>query len=484
MPAGRGRKRGRGRGRARGRGTMQRSSPVETVPPKIQRLEIQQEDSLPSHEMNNEHVQITVTHTDTVEYVAVKDHVENINKQIVSANVIQDSVVSASKVSDAPVAEIKVEDGQLIKRKFYSIRKRKPFVDPYRLDQAKEEENNKLFLMPPTFAEIKEFSDNTNEYHSSMFRTQMDSTLKHVKVNERYWQFVDNFTEHFNDFLKQLKDHEFEEDSVKNLWNQWKVYMPFNSTIRSLSTMQEKQFKFLKPILPSFLLGDLAYGTASDRQQIIVDYGIVMPKQCFNLTDYKNFHYDRKRLLYLVYLVHELLKFRSFTYLSKHNVFFNYYNNNHLKPIVEIQVMNFKTTPITPNLLVRLVAVPEANTFDMVQLGPWQNNIKVSLIDSAAEESETTKFPTPFYNANVLHDLTLELNSKYLVKMYRSNKNLRDAAVFLRLWLETRQFHLGFSTFNIHILDMFMFYLHHKNIVNQRMSSYHVMRTVWYQLSK
>lgn len=351
--------------------------------------------------------------------------------------------------------------------------------------QVKLKKPNGEKVKPPTLEEINQLKETRNLFHSNLFRLQVKEMLAEVKIKDKYTNYVNNWLERFKQFLNELQYQSEKEDMNNQEWLK-KCQIKFPISLHNLHVEQQKvfQFQFIKPKVSPYLIGAAATHSLLGPK-LNADISILMPEECFQKENYLNLIYDQKRAYYLTYIANKLLNSRVFgNELTTNKMKFNYYNNNPLKPILEIT-----PTPLTDDnvkmniankLSIRLFVTVEESAFKLNRFVPWNNNVRASIFGDDTEES--IPLATPNYNAGVLFDLTMQRNQQLLHGIFDERKNFQEGLVLLKVWLRQREFDVGFNGFSSHLLAMFIAYLYKQRKLHMNMSSYQVARTVWIQL--
>ncbi|KAM7363177.1 nucleolar protein 6 Mat89Ba [Cochliomyia hominivorax] len=334
----------------------------------------------------------------------------------------------------------------------------------------------------PTLEEINELKETRNLFHSNIFRLQVKEMLQEIKIKEKYLNYINNFMEQFKLFVKNIQNMPEKQDMNKlKFLKNTKISLPLN--LQALKVQQQKvfQFQFIKPSSEPLFLGACNTNTLLGPK-LQADIAVLMPEECWQKENYLNLQYDQKRAFYLVYLTQKLVECKLFNGLSLDNLKFNYYNNNPLKPILEITPPEEAGKHLAQKLCLRIFIGCEQKSFKLNRFVPWNNNIRSQLFETV-EDEESIPFATSSYNANVLFDLTMLENQKLLHEVFDQHKNLQEGLLLLKVWLRQRQLDVGYGGFNAHILAMFMTYLFKQRKVHANMSSYQVARNVWNQLA-
>ncbi|XP_013102162.2 nucleolar protein 6 [Stomoxys calcitrans] len=334
-------------------------------------------------------------------------------------------------------------------------------------------------VKPPTLEEINELKETRNLFHSNLFRLQIKEMLGEVKVKEKVSNYITTFMDQFKIFVKTLKDMPEKEDiNELSFLKNSSIVTPLS--IQALKLQQQKlfQFQFLKSTTEPFFIG--ACGTKSLLgPRLQADICVIMPEGCFQKDNFLNLQYDQKRAFYLTYLTQKLIESDSIPGLNPNHLKFVYYNNNPLKPLLEITPPEAAGKKIAQKLIFRIFVSADQASFKLNRFVPWNNNIRPSLYG----EENGEQLATPCYNANILFDLTMQRNQQLLDGIFENRKNFQEGFILLKVWLRQRQLDLGYCGFSSHMMAMFIAYLIKQRKLHNNMSSYQVARNVWNNLA-
>ncbi|XP_055904570.1 nucleolar protein 6 [Eupeodes corollae] len=336
--------------------------------------------------------------------------------------------------------------------------------------KQKIDKNSALFKQP-TVEELNQLNETKNLFHSNLFRMQIQEILGEIKIKDKYTKFVNSWMETFASFLAKLKSENCKNDSSALPWlKKSQMILPL-----ALDKFQLKsfQFQFIKPTEKPFIVGSFKH-QAMIGPKFTVDVCVLMPNECFQKDDYLNLVYDQKRALYLAYIANKMTQ----TNPDKYDFKFNYFNNNPLKPVLEV-------TPagsIGKKLILRIFVGAGESAFKLNRFVPWNSNIRGSIFGEK-DTSENLPLATPNYNAGVLFDLTLKKNQSALEETLFNHKNLQEGLILLKVWLRQRNFDVGYAGFGSHIMSAFVVYLFRQRKLHTAMSSYQVARQVWNHLA-
>ena len=357
--------------------------------------------------------------------------------------------------------------------------------------RAKKSKHAEPKIRAPTLEEINELKETRNLFHSNLLRLQVKEMLSELQIKQKHLNFISGWFEQFRVFVAELKDNE---PSAKLLWLQKSpLQVPlalYQLRINELE-LKQIQFQFIKPNSEPLLMGAAASSTllAAPNGSLMVDIAVNMPSSCFQKDSYLNLDYDQRRALYLTYVANELLKSKQMQ-LNVDQLLFSYHSNNPLKPVLIIRptAVDASTNSSAKKVSFRLFMAGEEQTFKLARFVPWNSNIRASIFYGHVEENdgESANYATPHYNAHVLYDLTMRRNQLALAELFQAEKrkNLQEALLLLKVWLQQRQLNMAYSGMNGHMLAMFILYLWQQRKLNANMSSYQVARTVWNQLGR
>lgn len=337
----------------------------------------------------------------------------------------------------------------------------------YEVPQSAKRHKLQPKIKQPTAEELKELKNTENNMHSNIFRMQSIAMLSDLKWKPKLTNFVEEWLEKFQDFVMNLKDQasKHPEDELKWLAKS-KVQLPIIIECSAKHVL----FQFLKPKSKPIIVGSAAQQTTVSN--LMVDILVEMPEECFQKDDYLNLAYEKKRALYLTYLVDSFLKTKDQGLKSR--LKFGYLHNHPYRPVLEatpLVEMGMKVT-------FRVIVVPAESSFKLNRFVPWTSNIR-GIIFGEKIDDESTHLATPTYNSNFLFDLTAKSANSLLTQVFTENLNLREGLQLLKTWLLKRNLDFGYYGFGSHLMAMFIVYLHRKRLISANQSSYQVARNVW-----
>ncbi|KAL5273701.1 NOL6 family protein [Megaselia abdita] len=346
--------------------------------------------------------------------------------------------------------------------------------------KRKQEETSKSNKKPklepkfkqPTAEEINELRETENNFHSNLFRLQIQEMLKEIKIKPKMSNQIEEWVEKFQDFVMNLKDQKSKHDEEKMTWlENSKVKLPIILECR----LKPLKFQFLKPKNKPVIVGSAANNTQLGSK-LTVDILVEIPEECFRKDEYLNLVYEKKRALYLTYLTDQLLKTKDEG--LKSHLKFSYHHNHPYRPVLE--AVPFEE--FGKKVSFRVLVVPEESSFKLNRFVPWTSNIRGSTFGEKAEE-ESTHLATPTYNSNFLFDLTTKSSNTLITEIIGENQNFQEGLLLLKIWLRQRNLDSGYFGFSSHLMAMFIVYLYRKKRLHLSMSSYQVARNVWNHLA-
>lgn len=315
-----------------------------------------------------------------------------------------------------------------------------------------------------TVDELKRLEETENLYHSNMFRMQIDELLKEVKCPSSVNQALESYLEEFNESLTSglvMEGKTFQEITQSD------VVYPLNTKVQDLS---KTTFEYRPPKEDAQIFGSQKYGT-NIGETLFIDLVINMPFVMFHKEDYLNERYFHKKSFYLQTIAKKLQRRPSIK-----EVKFNYFKNDHLRPILEV----IPNLDIQKSIKILIHVVPSEETFKLNRYLPSTNNVRPYL---ALSEEELIS-PTPHYNYGILFDLTAYKNDKFIADIIEDHSEVKNAIILLKIWLKQRHFDEGFYPFDGYLITMYICHLLKTGIIFPAMSSYQIIRLAWFHLSK
>jgi U3 small nucleolar RNA-associated protein 22 len=326
---------------------------------------------------------------------------------------------------------------------------------------------NELYK-PPTVEELNELKETQNLYNNNLFRLQIEELIKEVKIKNKHRNAFKTWYQSFQSLLDELPDFNIPLSGIKK-----KAKKKLSDTDRLVNDIaditikcdQDFILRFVKPEMNE--LFGLDNINAWPGPKLRVNINLKMPRAYFNVKDYLNNRYFVKRHYYLAYICH-FLKEKN----SEGEVQWSFHNNNSLLPILQVN-LNEKIT-------VNIFATPVENYFKPSRFLPDVNNVKINTFDS----SPTSQAPTPFYNASLVHDVTLTANNLFIRENLSELSNAQEAIKLIYVWLAQRELNAGLGSFTEDLIVYFVAYLYAKKRINKHMSSYQILRNFWNFLSE
>ncbi|XP_055379758.1 nucleolar protein 6 [Condylostylus longicornis] len=333
--------------------------------------------------------------------------------------------------------------------------------------------NSKNLYKPATVEEINRLRETETQFHSNLFRMQIEEIIQELKIKEKVKIFVNDWLSQFNAFLDEMESQTEKLDSCNLTWVK---ACQFKSPFRRKNTVKQKfQFQFLKPSKPAVFVGSFVSNTIIDSLMTI-DICVEMPAKTFQKGDYLNLIYEEKRSLYILYLAHKMVESKKY---NAELIHYNYFQNNSLKPVLEVSVDG----KYQDKVKFRIFPVPEDGSFKLNRFVPWNSNIRSNLFDENTSKENEIFYATPYYNSNILFDITMKKNSELIQTVISNNKNLQEGLILLKIWLKQRNLNEGLFSFNNHVMVLFVVWLYRHRKLYLGMSNYQIARNVWHQLA-
>lgn len=330
-----------------------------------------------------------------------------------------------------------------------------------KIDKKSEKQPNKKAKImknlhkPLTVEEINELKETEDLYHSNLFRMQIDEVLKEVKLKKKQKNAVNTFFDRLKLFLEKLK----EKDLEKLLHDE-----DYPLKFQPISQDKLENAVYQSPESVS-IYGAQALET-SISSNLSVDILLTMSGKYLRQQDYSNQIYHHKRALYLFYI---------FRKLSRKSDFFDeieivYLKKDSMKPAIQL-----KTEEIT----FTIHAIPKEDFFKLNRFIPKTNNIKIK--ENSSDESYTA---TPYYNYNILFDIAIEKNQRFIEESLMEHENVKNAIKLLKIWMRQRQFDEGFYGFGGFFVTMYLLHLIQSHKIYPTMSCYQIIRLFWNQFGE
>jgi U3 small nucleolar RNA-associated protein 22 len=293
-----------------------------------------------------------------------------------------------------------------------------------------------------TAEEINELKETEDLYHSSLFRMQIDETLKEVRLSGEKQEFIKKWLSTFKKFLSKLPAAEIS---------------GFAKNLKVVEGTKKPQMTYKAPE-DAILFGSHALETNIDVKSA-VDVLLIMPAEFFHKSDYVNQMFIHKRAIYLSYIGKKLMEKGTLG----GNIKMSTLKNDSLNPVLILDAEEFR---------ISVTASPPEDFFKLNRFIPVTNNIKPKNI----EESIT---PTPHYNFQVLFSSTILRNQKLLQERIAKHENIKNALKLIKIWLHQREFDAGFHGLNGFILSCYFVHLLRIKKIYPTMSCYQIVRLFW-----
>lgn len=348
---------------------------------------------------------------------------------------VQAEVLSGNDDSDSGVStDVPVEKVEAVAK-----RKRKCKEG----NKSKKLKHDKL-----TISEINELKETEDLYHSSLFRMQINETLKEIKLSSKQKLFINKWISTFRNFLQKLP--------VEDLSSLIK-HKDYPMKFKPMDEGKKVQISYQPP--KSVIL----YGSHSTDSNIgsksLVDVLVTLPNEILKRDDYLNQNYFHKKALYLLHIAKQLEEKGTLG----GNITVVNFKNDPLRPVVMIEAEEFNFA---------INASPCQDFFKLNRFVPQTNNVKF-------KKGEESVVPTPHYNFELLFDCTIESNQQVFKKEVENHENIKNAIKLLKIWAHQRQFDAGFHPFNGFIITCFILHLLKLRKIYPTMSCYQIIRLFW-----
>ncbi|KAF5279668.1 hypothetical protein FQA39_LY18252 [Lamprigera yunnana] len=317
----------------------------------------------------------------------------------------------------------------------------------------------------PTAEEISRLRETELLYNSNLFRLQIEQLLDEIKVKEKYQKLFNGWFEELQSFFDSLVEYDFNTSVLGTEINQKFLKKLVKVRECDMKTDQDLHVNLKKPT--QITLYGLQTFNALVGPKFVINIGITIPEDCLLPGDYLNNRFNIKRFYYVSYI---------------------YYNLKSGNLCSDITFENY-TLKIVPNcgqnIFVNITVLPPDNYFKLVKFEPLKNNIRENYFDTPYTFNTTTlkQSGTPFYNSQMLHDLTLIHNYKLFQETFKDLRNVKDGIKLIILWLQKRNLYsVQFGMTELLLLHIVL-YLSLKRKLNKHMSSYQVVRNFWVFLS-
>ncbi|KAJ7384542.1 Nucleolar protein 6 [Desmophyllum pertusum] len=330
--------------------------------------------------------------------------------------------------------------------------------------QAKTTNYKDSLYRPPTSEEINALKETENLFKSSLFRMQITELLSEVQPKKDRNKSLDEVLHELNTLLLSLPDGKKEHEVADHSWLPRGTKFPLPSTPSPV----KGKFCFRRPVSVK-VVGSYLLGTVT-KPDLNVDIAVQMPKECFQPKDYLNLRYHHKRALYLCIIASHLTKSSLFE-----SVQFSHMNGEALRPILLLKPKG----KAGKQFVIKLHPCLSEGTFKPQRFSPNRNNIRQYWFkgeEGVADDGGDTGLPTPHYNTSVLSDMFLEQHLHHLYKSITDFQGMKDAVALIKVWLHQRELDQGQGCCRGFLVSMFISYLLSVKKINQRMSSYQILR--------
>ncbi|XP_011302572.1 nucleolar protein 6 [Fopius arisanus] len=336
--------------------------------------------------------------------------------------------------------------------------------DSHQNKKKRIKKNNELYK-PPTAEELSQLRETENLFHSNLFRLQIEEILTEVKLKDKYKKLFDTWFIELKKNIRSISETKERELTRKKSLKKLEIEVPD----LDVPINQKGTYRFLKPsnISP---IGSYTVNTTVGPD-VIVDVMVEMPSALFQKHDYQDYRYMRKRSIYLSYIAANL----SDSLIERKKFFGESY-----MPKLKI----IPSGALGKRVTVHIHIAAEKGSFKLSRFSPEKNSVRPNwFFNSNNDPSEVSALPpTPHYNSNILHDLTMGETNTRASKVLKEYPNLRDGIILLKIWLFQRQPEKSYEGFNGHILMMYVLHLLYEKRLNTFMSSYQIVRNVWNNL--
>ncbi|XP_034948834.1 nucleolar protein 6 [Chelonus insularis] len=332
------------------------------------------------------------------------------------------------------------------------------------ISKKKFKRENDLYK-PPTVEELNQLRETENLFHSNLFRLQTEEILAEVKLADKYKKRFDVWYEKFKQNIESLKETKKKKVCDLTSFKKFKTKIP----VLDVPENEKEFFQFLKPSKIS-IIGSYALDTTIGPN-VIIDIMVEMPSKIFRGYDHQNYRYFKKRAIYLTYIAMHLTD-----EIAEKKMFFGESWMPKLKLI--------PSGPLSKKVTIHVHVAANSSSFELNQFSPEKNNVQPNWYFKTDSSDLSELIPTPFYNSNILHDLTMAEANSHCAKMLSGYPNIRDGIILIKIWLRQRQSESAYDAFNGHILTMYVLYLLMEKKLNTFMSCYQIIRNVWNNLAQ
>lgn len=288
---------------------------------------------------------------------------------------------------------------------------------------------------------------------SCMFELQIKDVNIDTDLSSEDFDFIEKWIKKFEKFSDSLP-----QEHLDSFFNSSEYPQSLKANFSG------KMFELIyKPATKVQLFGSYAQKTNLGTHSS-VDVAVTLPNDYFKRDDYLNYKMVHKIAAYLLYLKRQIIQRGGLG----SNLQINFFNTNLSRPVLSMDAGKFKFS---------IHVMPDSDLFKPSRFLPNVNNIK------GTNGGEPSIHPTQFYNYEIISYITCIQNSEFLKSIMANNENIRVATKLLKLWARQRQFDSGFYGFNGFVISNYLIHLLKVNKIQSKMSSYHIMRIFWNQLS-
>jgi len=266
-----------------------------------------------------------------------------------------------------------------------------------------------------------------------VFDLQVDDVLK-----SRSNEFGQAWQEQLLSVLVQIKD------TLENLPRQKINFGPgaqfLDQTVKTKIPLEAQiEAPVRVDIIGSFLTKTLSFEKPGEAN---TDIAVEMSKTILWKESQQNFDYFDKRLIFLRALQEHLIEQGTLQFLPPDACLsVGFFQDDPLKPILEIQDMTLGT--------IRIIPTVGESSMKIQKLRGDRNCVRKEPGD---------KTPTPFYNQQILEDMHFRQHTEFLFSLFNEQENLKNACKLLKIWWNKRS-SKSYGEINGFHLTMLMAYL-------------------------
>ncbi|EEP82121.1 predicted protein [Uncinocarpus reesii 1704] len=186
------------------------------------------------------------------------------------------------------------------------------------------------------------------------------------------------------------------------------------------------------------VVGSFALKTAAkDLKNATVDLAVTIPKAIIQKKDYLDYRYLYKRAYYIACIATGI----KISNEAGFNISYAYQDDDRLRPIVLVQLMEPGGDPSHPKVIVRILTAIEDGTFPMIQTMPTKDTLRQIIFnESKLGLSNESLWFTFFYNSALRSESCITAYLKVLHGAATKCPAFRDACILGRTWLCQRGF--------------------------------------------